>query len=82
MPIRFVTSNEGKAEEAREYLDDVERVDFDYTEIQGDLEAVAAAGARDWTNVRVRATRDPRAVLLRRQTSGSHEINPCVHTPG
>ncbi|NHN42070.1 RdgB/HAM1 family non-canonical purine NTP pyrophosphatase [Halorubellus sp. JP-L1] len=47
MPIRFVTSNEGKAEEAREYLDDVERVDFDYTEIQGDLESVAAAGARE-----------------------------------
>ena len=47
MTLRFVTGNEGKADEAREYLDDVERVDFDYTEIQGDLEAVAAAGARE-----------------------------------
>ncbi|WP_323674631.1 RdgB/HAM1 family non-canonical purine NTP pyrophosphatase [Halorubellus sp. PRR65] len=47
MSIRFVTSNEGKAEEAREYLDDVERVDYDYTEVQGDLATVAAAGARE-----------------------------------
>ncbi|MFC6951963.1 non-canonical purine NTP pyrophosphatase [Halorubellus litoreus] len=47
MPIRFVTSNEGKADEAREYLDDVERVDYDYTEVQGDLATVAAAGARE-----------------------------------
>jgi len=47
MPIRFVTSNEGKAEEAREYLEDVERVDFDYTEVQSDLETVAATGARE-----------------------------------
>jgi XTP/dITP diphosphohydrolase len=47
MPIRFVTSNEGKADEAREYLDDVERVDYDYTEIQGDLATVAAEGARE-----------------------------------
>jgi len=47
MTIRFVTSNEGKAEEAREYLNDVDRVDFDYTEVQGDLETIAAAGARE-----------------------------------
>jgi XTP/dITP diphosphohydrolase len=47
MPVRFVTSNEGKADEAREYLDDVERVDYDYTEVQGDLATVAAEGARE-----------------------------------
>ena len=47
MSIRFVTSNEGKVDEAREYLDDVERVDYDYIEIQGDLATVAAEGARE-----------------------------------
>jgi len=47
MPIRFVTSNEGKADEAREYLDAVERVDYDYVEVQGDLETVASEGARE-----------------------------------
>jgi XTP/dITP diphosphohydrolase len=47
MPVRFVTSNEGKADEAREYLDAVERVDYDYTEVQGDLETVASEGARE-----------------------------------
>ncbi|KYH26122.1 Non-canonical purine NTP pyrophosphatase [Halalkalicoccus paucihalophilus] len=47
--LRFVTSNAGKAREAREYLpEEVERVDYDYPEIQSDsLEAIAAAGARD-----------------------------------
>jgi XTP/dITP diphosphohydrolase len=46
--LRFVTTNEGKLREAREYLDDpIEGLDFDYTEIQADsLEAVAADGAR------------------------------------
>jgi len=46
--LRFVTTNEGKLREAREYLDDpVEGFDFDYTEIQADsLETVAADGAR------------------------------------
>jgi XTP/dITP diphosphohydrolase len=47
MPVRFVTSNEGKVDEAREYLDAVERVDYDYTEVQGDLKTVASAGARE-----------------------------------
>ncbi|MFC4542878.1 non-canonical purine NTP pyrophosphatase [Halosolutus amylolyticus] len=51
MTIRFVTGNEGKVEEAREYLDgidDVEQVAFDYTEIQSDsLADIAAHGARE-----------------------------------
>jgi len=49
MTIRFVTSNEGKVREAREYLtDEVERVDYDYTEIQSDdLAEIAVAGARE-----------------------------------
>jgi XTP/dITP diphosphohydrolase len=46
--IRFVTSNEGKVREAREYLDDVERVEYEYTEIQSDSVAtIAAHGARE-----------------------------------
>lgn len=47
--LRFVTSNAGKAREAREYLPDpVERVDYDYPEIQSDsLVEIAIAGARD-----------------------------------
>src|SRR6056297_3806199 len=49
MTIRFVTSNEGKVEEAREYLDDeVEQVNYDYTEIQSDdLADIAVAGAKE-----------------------------------
>jgi XTP/dITP diphosphohydrolase len=47
MPVRFVTSNEGKADEAREYLPAVERVDYDYTEVQGDIETIASHGARE-----------------------------------
>ncbi|MFT4889541.1 MAG: XTP/dITP diphosphohydrolase [Halobacteriales archaeon] len=49
MTIRFVTGNEGKVREAREYLDEpVEQVAYDYTEIQADdLRAVAAHGARE-----------------------------------
>ncbi|ADJ14281.1 XTP/dITP diphosphatase [Halalkalicoccus jeotgali] len=47
--LRFVTSNAGKAREASQYLPEaVERVDYDYPEIQSDsLEAIATAGARD-----------------------------------
>jgi XTP/dITP diphosphohydrolase len=49
MTIRFVTGNEGKVREAREYLDEpVEQVEYDYTEIQADdLQDVAAHGARE-----------------------------------
>ncbi|MDQ2050686.1 XTP/dITP diphosphatase [Natronolimnohabitans sp. A-GB9] len=51
MAIRFVTSNEGKVREAREYLADiepVEQVQYDYTEIQSDsLEEIATHGARE-----------------------------------
>lgn len=45
----FVTSNPGKAREAAEILgEDVERVDYDYAEIQSDsLVEIAAEGARD-----------------------------------
>ena len=49
MAIRFVTGNEGKVREAREYLaeiEPVEQVEYEYTEIQSDsLEAIAAHGA-------------------------------------
>jgi XTP/dITP diphosphohydrolase len=46
--LRFVTGNEGKLREAREYLDDVEGVEYDYSEIQAeDLATIAAYGARD-----------------------------------
>ena len=46
--LRFVTGNEGKLREAREYLDQVEGVEYDYPEIQADdLETIAAYGARD-----------------------------------
>jgi XTP/dITP diphosphohydrolase len=49
MTIRFVTSNEGKVEEAREYLTEaVEQVNYDYTEIQSDdLAEIAVAGAEE-----------------------------------
>ena len=49
MTIRFVTSNEGKVREAREYLtDDVEQINYDYTEIQSDdLGDIAVAGAKE-----------------------------------
>ncbi|ESP87301.1 non-canonical purine NTP pyrophosphatase [Candidatus Halobonum tyrrellensis] len=47
--LRYVTTNDGKLREAREYLGDaVEGFDFDYTEIQADdLEPIAARGARE-----------------------------------
>ncbi len=46
--LNYVTSNPGKAREARAYFDAVERVDYDYPEIQSDsLETIAAHGARD-----------------------------------
>ncbi len=46
--VVFVTTNEGKVREAREYLDEpVEQVSFDYVEPQADdLQTVAAHGAR------------------------------------
>ena len=51
MLVRFVTGNDGKAREAREYLDGiaaVNQVEYDYTEIQSDsLEEIAAHGARE-----------------------------------
>jgi XTP/dITP diphosphohydrolase len=48
MTLRFVTTNEGKVREAREYLDGVSQFDYDYTEIQSDdLGAIAARGARE-----------------------------------
>ncbi len=51
MTVRFVTGNEGKAREARDYLDGiepVEQVEYDYTEIQSDsLAEIAAHGARE-----------------------------------
>ena len=51
MPVRFVTGNEGKVREAREYFDGVEAVEqltYDYTEIQDpSLEAIASYGARE-----------------------------------
>ncbi|WP_255168879.1 XTP/dITP diphosphatase [Natrononativus amylolyticus] len=51
MAIQFVTGNEGKVDEARTYLEGLERVEqvaFDYTEIQSaDLAEIAATGARE-----------------------------------
>jgi XTP/dITP diphosphohydrolase len=49
MTIRFVTSNAGKVREAREYLtEDVEQINYDYTEIQSDdLAEIAVAGAKE-----------------------------------
>lgn len=45
--LRYVTTNEGKVREAREYMA-CEPLEYDYTEIQADsLEAVAAHGARE-----------------------------------
>jgi XTP/dITP diphosphohydrolase len=46
--LAFVTTNEGKVNEAEQYLDEpVEQVDFDYPERQAaDLATVAAHGAR------------------------------------
>ncbi|MWG34263.1 non-canonical purine NTP pyrophosphatase [Halomarina oriensis] len=46
--ISYVTTNDGKVREAREYLADVRAVDFDYTEIQAaELGPIAAHGARE-----------------------------------
>ncbi|AGN02726.1 RdgB/HAM1 family non-canonical purine NTP pyrophosphatase [Salinarchaeum sp. Harcht-Bsk1] len=47
--LRFVTGNEGKVEEAREYLPmAVEQTDYDYVEVQSDdLAPIAARGARE-----------------------------------
>ncbi|MFB6083589.1 MAG: non-canonical purine NTP pyrophosphatase [Halorientalis sp.] len=47
--LRFVTTNQGKVREAREYLGDgVEQFEFDYREVQADdLATVAAHGARE-----------------------------------
>ncbi|MFC6767722.1 XTP/dITP diphosphatase [Natrinema soli] len=51
MAIRFVTGNEGKVREARDYLEGVEpveQIEYDYTEVQSDsLEEIAARGARE-----------------------------------
>ena len=49
MTIRFVTGNEGKVREAREYLEEpIEAVAYDYAEVQADdLESIAARGARE-----------------------------------
>ncbi|GAA0469978.1 non-canonical purine NTP pyrophosphatase [Halococcus dombrowskii] len=45
--LQYVTTNEGKVREAREYMA-CEQFDFDYTEIQSDeLGAIAAHGARE-----------------------------------
>jgi XTP/dITP diphosphohydrolase len=46
--LRYVTTNEGKVHEAREYLSEVEPLSYDYTEVQADeLEPIAAHGARE-----------------------------------
>lgn len=45
--LRYVTTNEGKVREAREYID-CEPLEFDYTEIQqSDIGTIAAHGARE-----------------------------------
>ncbi len=46
--LRYVTTNEGKLREAKEYLDDISQFEFDYTEIQAtELGPIAAEGARE-----------------------------------
>jgi XTP/dITP diphosphohydrolase len=46
--LQYVTTNEGKVREAREYLDDVAQLDYDYLEVQADsLGPIAAHGARE-----------------------------------
>jgi XTP/dITP diphosphohydrolase len=46
--LRYVTTNSGKVREAREYLDGVERLDYDYAEVQAsELGPIAAHGARE-----------------------------------
>ncbi|WP_049986371.1 non-canonical purine NTP pyrophosphatase [Halobellus rufus] len=46
--LRYVTTNAGKVREAREYLDGVEQLDYDYTEVQAaELGPIAARGARE-----------------------------------
>jgi len=46
--LNYVTTNDGKLREARDYLDEVEGVDYEYTEVQADgLEPIAAGGARE-----------------------------------
>jgi len=46
--LRYVTTNSGKVREAREYLDDVAQLDYDYTEVQAaELGPIAAHGARE-----------------------------------
>ena len=46
--LRYVTTNSGKVREAREYLDGVEQLDYDYTEVQAsELGPIAAHGARE-----------------------------------
>jgi XTP/dITP diphosphohydrolase len=46
--LRYVTTNSGKVREAREYLDGVEQLNYDYTEVQApELGPIAAHGARE-----------------------------------
>ncbi|GGI93902.1 non-canonical purine NTP pyrophosphatase [Halobellus salinus] len=46
--LRYVTTNSGKVREARAYLDGVEQLDYDYTEVQASaLGPIAATGARE-----------------------------------
>ncbi|MDY6780689.1 MAG: XTP/dITP diphosphatase [Halobacteria archaeon] len=49
MRMLFITGNEGKANEAREILGEkIERVDYDYTEVQSEsLAEIASRGARE-----------------------------------
>lgn len=54
--LTYVTTNEGKVREAREYLDQIARAGIEYTEIQAaTLGPIAAHGARDT----YRRLRDP-----------------------
>lgn len=48
MTLLFVTGNPGKAREADEILGDVERVEYDYAEVQSDrLEEIASRGVEE-----------------------------------
>ena len=46
--LKYVTTNAGKVREAKEYLDGVEQLDYDYAEVQApELGPIAARGARE-----------------------------------
>jgi XTP/dITP diphosphohydrolase len=63
--LQYVTTNPGKVREARAYLDTIEPLDYDYTEVQADeLEPIAAQGAREAYREANRTTSGETAVIV------------------